>query len=375
MLRFLLLPLFAANLHLNGSTIERIWLTHATNDSARITVNWETDQPAPSLVEHGSTPALGRTTASAALVTLHHVEITLDPAAPKHHYRVRSGDETSAVHAFKGYTGDALRVSVFADRGYARDRDLNALAKDDPHLLLTAGDNVASLHEKDLEGTKAFSALIDTAPALFQSTPFMPILGNHDREITPRGPKPPEHSVYDVSAAAYRAFFPLPDEGWKWRFDIPSFGARFLALDANHVMDHGTTWQTNQPVSRDSKQYAWFAREVARRDAPFVITLNNEQNALMRGYDKGAWSPLFHQSSAVITGYGYFGERAEVDGFPYFNTCLKGDGDLYKDPRSAFVTREDNYLLLTFTKDAPVMKVQIKNLLGKVLDTREIPKR
>lgn len=95
----------------------------------------------------------------------------------------------------------------------------------------------------------------------------------------------------------------------------------------------------------------------------------------MRGYDKGAWSPLFHQSSAVITGYGYFGERAEVDGFPYFNTCLKGDGDLYKDPRSAFVTREDNYLLLTFTKDAPVMKVQIKNLLGKVLDTREIPKR
>lgn len=373
MLRLALVSLIAVNVQ--SAAIERLWLTHATNDPARITVNWETEQPAPSQVDHGSTPALGKTTASAALVTLHHVEISLDPAAPMHHYRVRSGDDASAVHAFKGYTGDALRVSVFADRGYARDRDLNTLAKDDPHLLLTAGDNVASLHEKGLESTKAFSALIDSAPGLFQTTPFMPILGNHDREITPRGPKPPDHPVYDIEAKAFRAFFPLPDEGWKWRFDLPAFGARFLALDASHVNDQGTTWQTNHPVTRDSEQHQWYAREIAQKDAPFVITLNNEQNSLMRGYDKGAWKNLFHQSSAVITGYGYFGERAEVDGFPYFNTCLKGDGDLYKDPKSAFVTREDNYLLLTFTKDAPAMKVQIKNLRGEVLDTREIPKR
>ncbi|MCB1212449.1 MAG: hypothetical protein KDK97_24205, partial [Verrucomicrobiales bacterium] len=206
-------------------------------------------------------------------------------------------------------------------------------------------------------------------------TPFMPILGNHDRELTPRGPKPPLHPVYDVEATAYREFFPLPDEGWKWRFDIPAFGLRFLALDASHVKDQGTTWQTNHPVTGDSPQHQWYAREVAKTDASFVITLNNEQNAMMRGYDKGAWLPLFRQSSAVITGFGYFGERAEVDGFPYFNTCLKGDGDLYKDPKSAFVTREDNYVLLTLTKDAPTMKIQFKNLRGEVLDTREIQGR
>jgi hypothetical protein len=268
-----------------------------------------------------------------------------------------------------------LRVGVFADRGYARDRDLTALLKDNLHLLLTCGDNVASLHEKGLEGTKAFSALIDSAPELFRSTPFMPILGNHDRELTPRGPKPPAHPVYDIAAKDYRAFFPLPDEGWKWCFDIPAFGTRFLALDASHVNDHGTTWQTNHPVTRDSEQHQWYAREVARQDAAFVITLNNEQNALMRGYDKGAWLPLFQQSSAVITGYGYFGERAEVAGFPYFNTCLKGDGDLYKDPHSAFITREDNYLLLTFTQNAPTLKIDFKNLQGQTLDTREIPER
>jgi hypothetical protein len=373
MLRCYLILLFTVNLH--AGEIERIWLTHASNDPARLTLNWETDQPSPSLVDHGSTPALGKSSSSPDKVTLHHVAIPLDPNAPVHYYQVHSGDDSSAVHSFKGYTDQELRVGVFADRGYARDRDLTALLKDNLHLLLTCGDNVASLHEKGLEGTQAFSALIDSAPELFRSTPFMPILGNHDRELTPRGPKPPAHAVYDIAAKAYRAFFPLPDEGWKWRFDIPAFGARFLALDASHVNDHGTTWQTNHPVTRDSEQHQWYAREVARRDATFVITLNNEQNALMRGYDKGAWLPLFRQSSTVITGYGYFGERAEVAGFPFFNTCLKGDGDLYKDPQSAFVTREDNYLLLTFTPNAPSFTVQIKDLRGDVLDTREIPKR
>ncbi|MCP5559520.1 MAG: metallophosphoesterase [Verrucomicrobiaceae bacterium] len=358
-----------------SAPIERIWLTHSSNDVRRITINWETALPGPSKVEYGTTSALGKETVADAPVTLHHVEIALDPIAAVHHYRVRSGEEVSSVHSFKSYSDGELRAVIFADRGYARDRDLTLLLKEDPHLVLTCGDNVASLHEKGIEGTKAFSALIDSAPELFRSTPFMPILGNHDRELTPRGPKPPLHPVYDVEATAYREFFPLPDEGWKWRFDIPAFGLRFLALDASHVKDQGTTWQTNHPVTGDSPQHQWYAREVAKTDASFVITLNNEQNAMMRGYDKGAWLPLFRQSSAVITGFGYFGERAEVDGFPYFNTCLKGDGDLYKDPKSAFVTREDNYVLLTLTKDAPTMKIQFKNLRGEVLDTREIQGR
>jgi len=64
-----------------------------------------------------------------------------------------------------------------------------------------------------------------------------------------------------------------------------------------------------------------------------------------------------------------------VESFPYFNTCLKGDGDLYKDPKSTFITREDNYLLLTFTRDRPTLKIEFKNLTGAVLDQRVIPRR
>lgn len=370
---FLLLSILAAAVR--AAPIERIWLTHALNDPARITVNWETERPTPSLVAYGTDRGLGREVGSTDLVTLHHVEIALDPEAPRHFYRILSGSDASTIHSFKGYTDETIRVGLFADRGYARDRDLSILVREDLHLLLTAGDNVASLHEEGLEGTKAFGALVDSQRDLFQTTPFMPVLGNHDREIAPRGPRPPQEAVYDVGAAAYRSFFPLPGEGWKWRLDLPSHGVGFLALDASHVRDVGTTWQTNHPVTGGSEQHRWYAAEVARTTPPFLITVNNERNATMRELDGGAWRALFHQSSAVVTGFGYFGERAEVEGFPYFNTCLKGDGDLYRDPASAFVTREDNYLLFTITKHAPTMLVEIKNLRGESLDRREIKAR
>lgn len=235
MLRFSLLilgPFLPSALH--AAPIERIWLTHAVNDSSRITVNWETTQPGPSLVEFGKDESLGKEARSQEPVTLHHIEIVLAPDVPRHYYRVRSGADESAIHSFKGYRGGTIRVGVFADRGYARDRDLSILVKEDLHLLLSGGDNVASLHEKGIEGTKAFSNLIDSQGDLFRSTPFMPVLGNHDREITPRGPEPPAHPVYDIEATAYRRFFPLPDEGWMWRFDLPDYGARFLARDDHH---------------------------------------------------------------------------------------------------------------------------------------------
>lgn len=106
---------------MSAASLERIWITHSSRVTNRITVSWETSQPAPSLVEYGSTPELGKQAASDERVTLHHVEISLDPKSARHHYRVRSGDEVSAIHSFKGYTAQELRVGIFADRGYARD--------------------------------------------------------------------------------------------------------------------------------------------------------------------------------------------------------------------------------------------------------------
>lgn len=85
----------------------------------------------------------------------------------------------------------------------------------------------------------------------------MPVLGNHDREIRPRGKNPPEELVYDVDARAFRRFFALPDDEWKWTFVIPNFDVRFIALDLNHIEDRGNSWQTCHLFDIDSAQYKW----------------------------------------------------------------------------------------------------------------------
>ncbi|MDZ4288986.1 MAG: metallophosphoesterase [Prosthecobacter sp.] len=359
-----------------AGSIERVWLSHASEEPSRLMVNWETEKAGNFVVEFGADATYGQRVAQEESVTRHHVEIPLSRRDGVYHYRVRTGADESADATFQAYPTKELRVAVVGDWGYAKADDLSALIKDKPHLLLTAGDNVGSLHDKGREGTRAFSALIDRQPALFRSTPFMPVLGNHDREITPRGAIPPEHNVYDPEATAYREFFALPGDEWKWHFDVPDFDVRFVALDLNHIQDFGTTWQTCHAYDEKSEQFQWYKNLMATTKAGYVFTLNNEKQTQVFGRTKGLWHEQFAKGSALITGFGYFAERAELkEGIPYFNTCLKGDGAVYKDPQSKFFASEDNYLLLTFQRGEPTMKVAIKNLRGEVLDTRVIERR
>jgi hypothetical protein len=359
--------------HTASADIPRIWLTHRTNDPAKLCINWQTDTPGDSIVHYGETDDLKHSERRAESVTLHHVEIPFGETDVPLRYAVETNGQRSPIATVKRYGGAELRAAVVADWGYAQP-DLSALRKDDPHILFTAGDNVPSLHQPGREGLKAFAALIDSQPELFRSTVLMPALGNHDRELHPRGPKPPSEPVYDVEATAYRDFFPLPDQGWIWRFDLPRFGARFLALDLSHTQDQGTTWQTNHSFITGSEQFTWYAQQIARRDRPFVITLQNERNSTMRNYEKGAWHRLFRQGSAVISGFGYFAERAEVEGFPYFNTALKA-GDKYPDPQSKFFASEPTYLLLRFHQNSATFTIELKTLAGAILDRTEWPAR
>lgn len=383
MTRFLIF-LFACSFA-KAASIQRIWLSFQREEPTHLTVNWETQAPAPSEVIYGTNLEASATPQAQAgkqglevgsvfsdkLVTLHHLEIPIPNRDVTYDYQVRSGTEESAIYHFKAMPSQELRVAVVGDWGFAQP-DLAALIKDDVHVLMTAGDNVSSLHQLGKEGTKAFSALIDSQPELFRSVPFMPILGNHDREIRSRGPKPPSEVVYDVEAAAYREFFALPGNEWNWVLSFPDFGARFVALDLEHIQDMGTTWQTGHPFDEDSEQLAWYRKQMEPAHAGHTVTLQNERNATMRGQLQGEWGRLFQQGSAVITGFGYFAERAVVDGFPYYNTALKGNGDRYPDPKSAFFASEHSYVLLSFKPNA-AMKIQIKSLAGKVLDEQSYP--
>ncbi|MDB6138289.1 MAG: hypothetical protein JWO94_1361, partial [Verrucomicrobiaceae bacterium] len=122
----------------------RIWLTHQSNDPAHIVVNWETAQPAGSVVNFGLDAKRDRTATIAGKGTLHHVEITIPEQDVVYHYSVGDDSDMSPDATFKGYPTQELRVAVVGDWGYAKGRDLSALKKDDVHLLITAGDNVPS---------------------------------------------------------------------------------------------------------------------------------------------------------------------------------------------------------------------------------------
>lgn len=91
----------------------------------------------------------------------------------------------------------------------------------------------------------------------------------------------------------------------------------------------------------------------------------------MRAQERGAWHDMFRKGTIAITGFGYYAERAEVDGFTYYNTLLSGKGNQYPDPQSQFLKGQDSYILLTLTKNPPKMVVEIKGLNGSVLDRRE----
>lgn len=355
-----------------SAEITRIWLTHRTSNASKIVVNWETEEPGHSVVRYGLDQDCASMAAIDENVTLHHVEIPIPERDATYHYRVLTGSQSSSRATFKAYPTDVLRVAVVAD--WQAKPDLDAVLKDDVHLLLTAGDNVDGLHRLCGAGatdcTKPYGELIDRYPELFRSTPFMPVLGNHDREIRPRGPKPPADPVYDIEAAAFRKFFELPGDEWKWNFDLPDFGVRFIALDLNHISDMGTTWQTCHPFDKESAQYRWYENLIGASKPPFVVTLLNERNASVRAQAGGSWGAMLRAGTIAITGFGHFAERAEVDGFTCYNTSLSGKGDKYPDPKSQFLASENSYILLTLARNPLTMTVEIKSLDGKVLDQK-----
>jgi hypothetical protein len=374
MIRSTFLFALLAGLTASAAEIDRLWLTHQRNAPDSLVVNWETDEPGDSVVEFGMTAALGERIALAEPVRLHHVEIPLVQRDVTYHYRVHSGTASSAVQTFKGYPTGELRVAVVADTGFAKQPWADAVRRENPHLLLSAGDHVPALHRGGpvaRENTAAFSGLIRQSHELFATTPWLAALGNHDREIRPRGPKPPPEPVYDIEAKAFREFLALPGEEWHWHFDVPEFGVRFIALDLSHLSDQGTTWQTCHPFARDGVQFGWYRDLMATSWQPFVITLYNERNATVRGLEGGEWGRMIAQGSLAITGFGYFAERAEVDGFTCYNTSVSGTGTPYADPKSAVLRSEDNFLLLTFRRDPPTLQVEVKNLSGGVLDHKE----
>ena len=106
-----------------------------------------------------------------------------------------------------------------------------------------------------------------------------------------------------------------------------------------------------------------------------ILTFYNERNTQVRGLEKGAWAREIQRGSLAITGFGYFAERAEVDGFSYYITSVGGTGARYPDPKSAFFASEDNFILMTFQRDPRSLRVELRNMTGTVLDGKDFAPR
>jgi len=366
----------------NAPLPDALWLTCMRTVPSHLVVNWTTAKPQPSIVRFGTTDACEMKALLKGMRTLHHVEIPLSKNPPFYYRLEIDGALTEAI-LFQGQPEDELRIAMVADWGFASAK-IDAILKDKPHLLVTGGDHIMGLHGKGVEGESAklnlqpHLKMISQYPKLFRTTLFMPVLGNHDRQIRPRKAlQLLTAPVYDIDASAYLQLFPLPGAGWNWYLELHDFGVRLIGLDLNHVSDVGTLLQSCHDFRSNSEQLRWYTALMSTGSGwPYTLTLNNEKCSSVRNLCNGEWGRLIRKGTLCATGFGYFGEFSDENGFPWYNTSLNGRGDLYKDPCSQFVTQEDNYLLFRCTRGAPQMHVDIKRLSdGKILNTQALNAR
>ncbi|WP_218932054.1 metallophosphoesterase [Adhaeretor mobilis] len=363
--------------------VERIWISHQSNNPDKTVINWQTTQAGPSVVNYGLSLKYGETAEDSEATTLHQVEIDTPARDVVYYFQVVTGEQQSTEQSFKAYPTKELRVALTGN--WQTRPDLQALLDDDPHLVIGLGDYVWDTYGpcgKKKVCFKPFEGLIDSYPKLFRTTPFLAVMGNHDRQWLPRptahGDPAPE-PVYDIAAQSITHFLAQPDEEWKWSFEVPEFHLRLVAIDNAHVTDNGTNLQACHDVDAESEQFLWYKNLVETTDTSetSLITLYNSSNTVVANPDGvfKHWKPFLRKNTAILTGYGLYAERAEMQGLPWYNSSLvKGrPQDMYFDKNQAFGAGVSSYVLMKFNNDTHQLVIELKNVEdGSVLDTKTL---
>ncbi len=364
----------------NGNKeITRIWLSYNATEPQNVVINWYTSQPSDAGVDMMAGDSILTFVGKDEHARLHHVQVPLTWQDDYYRYRVRSGNNKSKWYVFRGITDKKpVRIVVMGDWGFATDADMSVILREKPALIVTAGDNIQGLFLYGKHGDKnnieSYLRLIDSFPDLFRTVPFMPAPGNHDKQLYPRGKKPPVgYNLYDTNAVAFTKFFELPGKEWMWAMDVPATNLRFLILDLNHIHDHGTTWQSCHSFGPGSEQYNWYKKQIECNPCKQLVTVYNSENKIVRKMAGGIWEPLTKNSDIIISGSGYFAEYAIVGGTPYLNSSLIA-GDLWSDPVARYSKSEASYVLITATrKNAAVELKRLKD--QSVIYRVELPEK
>lgn len=378
---FATLAIFFFQLNNTAGQIRAVWMTHQTHQPGKIVISWLSGNPGDSFVDYGTSPSCKNRAGTKENVLLHHVEISIPEKDVVYYYSVQTGNHKSPVKSFKGYPSDTLRIAITAD--FLHQHNISPVLNDDIHLFVTAGDHLRwGLHSfcKPPDGlnvlpvcNEAWANFVHYASDILSVTPFMPSLGNHDRQIRPRTDTCTAKNimVYDTTAAAYRHFFALPGREWLWYFDIPEFGVRFITVDDAHYVNQGEILQASHSLAGGAEQTVWFDSVLSRsKDIPFIIVLHNTVNSILRNADHGRWEDRLRQCTLTVSGYGYYAEREVYNGKTYYNVSSTGNGPYYGEIQKGYRSQEDNYLLLTFIRNRKAIKAELKSLErpGVVLD-------
>ncbi len=360
-----------------SAEIEAVWLSYTNADTDKtICLNWATSEESQSNVKFFNKTKVGIKKISDKKVKFHSVEIPVKKVKKFSEYKITDDSGAEFSSKIKLPQGKELRVVFVGNLGFARGLDFSAIVADNPDIVFTCGDNVPALHKngKPLNPNDIFLAAIKKFPReLLSSVPFMPILGNHDKEIRERGKKYPKENSYDSTASAYCQFFNLPQPEWHWNLHFKKFNTTFIALDLCHVRDFGTTWQACHPYDADSEQFKNFVTTLDKSVSELVFTLINCKKTDLFSKQGKIWRPQFERCQAVISGFGYFLERAKITKESktiYYNTSLRV-GAKYPDPYSSFFASKDGYLLLTISDKS--WKSYLKTLNGEILDEWSSP--
>ena len=344
MVKYILLLLLFPSLLF--SQIERVWLTHSKHTPDTVCVSFESTVAGTSCVIYGLTSILGDSVYTSISDTIHHLEIPV-VADTTYYYRVRVESQFGDTNTFNSYPTDTLRVVCVGDLYNLKfnwitqkEQVFDTLLAENPNLLITAGDNIKSLHKY------SFAELIDSGAVLFETVPTLFGVGNHDKETS--------ETYYDTTATMFRRYFALPDSEWVYYFDYTGFNLRLLFMDTEHISDYGTEHQACHDFSDGSVQHTFISNHLDTTKE-FSILVQNERNQTMRGQTH--WLPIFEKCIICFSGYCGFYERAWANGNLYFNTHID-NGTYYSDNKQVKMCEDAHYILMTFIGDELIFEAK-----------------
>lgn len=319
-----------------------------------MTVMWETNAEAPSLVKFGETKSLGREAGDPAPVRIHEVVLKGLEQGKPYYYMISSGGKVLGKGAFHTTVAadKPFRLVVWGDNRtdfFTHERVARAMSKTHPDLAVNVGDVVTDGREYDQWKREYFLPIKWFAA----DTPSFIAVGNHEHNA---------HWYYDyVSQPGNEAWF---------SFDYGN--THFVIVDSN------------QEYTPGSPQYEWLVRDLSSETAQKAtwLLLFKHHPEDSEGWDDSVYAgipemrqhllPLYSKYGVdiVFSGHTHDYERGELDGVKH---VISGGGgsalDTFKIDIPYLTVYHSRYQFCKLDIDGGRLELESVTPEGEVIDS------